>query len=60
MPDVLENLELAIEAGEPIDWGRLAMLQAIEVLKLNRDFVRDHLERQRQADGDTSGRGGAE
>lgn len=50
MPNRLEEARQQIEAGEPVDWNRLAQLQSLDLAIFNQQLVIEHLQRQEQVD----------
>jgi len=42
----LEELRATIERGEPINYGRISMLQALEFLEIGNAFVKETIKRE--------------
>lgn len=52
--DILDDVIEAVTDGRPVDYIRVAKLQALAVAKAGEQFVRDELRRQEEADGQLS------
>ena len=50
MGDAIDKLIDDVEAGRPVDWKRAGLLIDLEFVRLDREFVRDSLQRQKAAD----------
>lgn len=49
-PDRLAGVIEAIEKGEPVEWGRLSLLQTLDLVRAGRGFAEDATEFQEAQD----------
>ena len=50
VPDRLADVVQALEAGEPVDYGRVLELQALDIARAGEQFVRETIARHEEAD----------
>ena len=50
MSSRIENIIEQFEKGEPVDLERASLLMGLDAARSDEQFIREHLERQREAD----------
>lgn len=52
VPCRLRDARSKIEAGEPVDWQQVVLLQDLDIAILDREYVEDSIKQQEEADDD--------